>query len=95
MTHCNGLLEQNLEKKTLCITDYGAKKNEKALSTKAIQQAIDLCPFGGEVIIPEGTFLSGALFLKSNMTLRLQKGAKLLASECLEDFPLTEPVAAQ
>ena len=88
MTHCNGLLEQSLEKKTLCITDYGAKKNEKALSTKAIQQAIDLCPFGGEVIIPEGTFLSGALFLKSNMTLRLQKGAKLLASECLEDFPL-------
>lgn len=73
---------------TILITDHGAVGDGRSVCTKAIQRAIDLCPKGGEVLIPEGKFLSGALFLKSDMTLRLAKGAYLLASRDTRDFPL-------
>jgi polygalacturonase len=76
------------KQEVLCIRDFGAVGDGKTLCTAAIQQAIDLCPAGGEVLIPEGSFVSGALFLKSKMTLRLAKGARLLASTDTKDFPL-------
>ena len=75
-------------KKSCLITDFGACGDGRTLCTYAIQRAIDLCPEGGEVLIPEGCFLSGALFLKSNMTLRLAKGAKLLGSKDPKHYPL-------
>lgn len=49
-------------------------------NTKAIQSAIDACTEGGTVVIPSGIFMSGALYLKSNMTLKLEKGAVLFGS---------------
>ena len=71
----------------LNIKDFGAEEsegyvtyndeiNEKIVkNTKAIQAAIDACPEGGKVVIPENTdgkvFVSGALWLKSNMTLEV------------------------
>lgn len=68
------------------ITAFGAKAGE--LSTAAIQRAIDLCNNGGTVLIPKGNFISGAIFLKSNMTLRLEEGARLIASQNTDDFPI-------
>ena len=55
---------------------YNDEINEKIVkNTKAIQAAIDACPEGGKVVIPENTdgkvFVSGALWLKSNMTLEV------------------------
>ena len=57
-------------------TSYDDEKNaiiEK--NTKAIQAAIDACPEGGKVVIPENTdgkvFVSGAVWLKSDMTLEV------------------------
>lgn len=70
------------------VTDHGAIADGKTLATTAIQRAIDLCPHGGEVVIPKGRFLSGALFLKSDMTLRFMPGAELYASTDPRDFPL-------
>lgn len=70
------------------IVDYGAKADGVTVCTKAIQRAIDLCDQGGTVLIPAGTFISGAIYLKSNMTLYLEKGAKLLGSSDIADFPL-------
>ncbi len=49
-------------------------------NTKAIQAAIDACSEGGKVVIPSGIFMSGALYLKSNMTLELEQGAVLMGS---------------
>ncbi len=69
------------------ITDYGAK-SDGAVYTKEIQSAIDACRKGGTVLIPAGCFVSGALYLKSDMTLRLEKGAKLLGSSDIKDFPV-------
>lgn len=70
------------------ITDYGAVADGKTVCTMAIQRAIDLCDKNGTVYIPKGTFISGAVFLKSDMTLFLEEGAKLTGSGNINDYPL-------
>lgn len=72
----------------LDVTDFGAVGDGRTLNTQAVQAAIDGCPPGGTVMIPAGIFLTGALFLKSDMTLYMEEGSKLLGSSRLEDFPL-------
>ena len=77
--------------KVLNITDFGAKGDNATLNTKAIQKAIDACPKFGTVWVPEGTFISGALYLKSNMTLEIAKGGELKGSSHIEDYlPMIE-----
>ena len=65
---------------SVCITDFGAVGDGKTLNTRTIQEAIDACPEGGRVVIPAGCFVTGALFLKSDMTLELEDGAVLFGS---------------
>lgn len=74
--------------KEYVITNFGAEGNGVALNTKAIQTAIDQAfkEGGGKVIIPEGTFLSGTLALKSNVELTLEEGAVLLGSIDINDY---------
>jgi hypothetical protein len=64
------------------ITRHGAVADDGTPDTGAIQAAIDMASNagGGIVIIPRGTFRSGALHLKSNVTLHLDEGAVLLGS---------------
>ncbi|CQD38293.1 exo-poly-alpha-D-galacturonosidase [Yersinia enterocolitica] len=69
------------------VRDFGVIDDGKTLNTKAIQQAIDSCKPGCRVEIPAGTYKSGALWLKSDMTLNLQAGAILLGSENPDDYP--------
>jgi hypothetical protein len=73
------------------VGDYGARADGKTLCTKAIQKAIDECSSdgGGTVYFPVGTFLSGTIYMKSNVTLRLCEGSKLLGSADLKDYPPT------
>lgn len=68
------------------ILDFGAKGDGIASNTKAIQTAINACSAGGTVYIPKGTFISGALYLKSNMTLLIEEGAVLKGSTVVEDY---------
>ncbi|MGI4863039.1 MAG: glycosyl hydrolase family 28 protein [Janthinobacterium lividum] len=68
------------------ILDYGAKNDTARANTKAIQAAINACTAGGTVYIPKGTFVSGALFLKSNMTLAIEKGGVLKGSTAVADY---------
>lgn len=51
---------------------YFADATGQSLSTGALQKAIDDCPPGGTVLIPdEAVILTGAIDLKSNMTLQV------------------------
>lgn len=70
------------------IVDFGAVGDGVTVCTAAIQRAIDLCGARGTVLIPAGRFISGALFVKSNMTLYLEEGAYLVASGDIRHFPL-------
>ena len=70
------------------VRDHGAKGDGKTLDTKAIQAAIDKCfaDKGGTVLIPAGVFVCGTIELKSNVTLHLSAGGKLLGSPKREDY---------
>lgn len=70
------------------VIEYGACGDGITLNTNAIQRAIEECCTNGVVYIPKGIFLSGALFLKSNMTLYLDEGAVLLGSSDITDYPI-------
>ena len=59
------------------VRDLGASGTGVTKDTAAIQRAVDRCGVlgGGEVLFPPGTYLSGAIALRSNTTLRLADGA--------------------
>ena len=61
---------------TLNVRDFGARGDGTTKDTFALQQAIDRCWVlgGGEVLVPAGDYLTGALALRSNTILRLQQG---------------------
>jgi len=73
---------------TVDIRDHGAVGDGSTLNTKAIQDAIRACPRGGTVLVPAGVFRTGALFLKSEMTLHVSAGGILLGSADPADYPL-------
>ena len=70
------------------IRDFGASGNGLDKDTGAIQKAIDACTEsgGGVVYCPPGTYLSGTIFLKSNVELHLEAGATLLGSPDSSDY---------
>src|SRR5215472_840353 len=75
--------------KTCDARTYGAKADGATKDTKAIQAAIDDCAKagGGTVTLSGGTFVSGPIVLKSNITLDLAKGATLFGSPDHADYP--------
>ena len=70
------------------VKTFGAKGDSSTLDTKAIQEAIDAAEKagGGTVVLTPGVYSSGTLFLKSNVTLRVEAGAVLKGSPRLEDY---------
>lgn len=73
------------------VSQFGALGDGVTLNTISIQAAIDAAEAdgGGEVTFPPGTFLTGTLYLKSDVHLRLSPGTVILGSTDLADYPLT------
>ncbi|MDI9859411.1 rhamnogalacturonidase [Flectobacillus roseus] len=74
--------------KAYVITDYGVKNDSTLVQTEAIQKIIDMATEkGGVIVIPKGTFLSGALFFKPKTHLHVVEGGKLKGSDNIENYP--------
>ncbi|MCI9326858.1 MAG: polygalacturonase [Lachnospiraceae bacterium] len=70
------------------ITAQGAVGDGKKVNTAEIQAAIDMCheAGGGTVLIPKGNYISGTVFLKSNVLLEIAAGGVLTASGDIRDY---------
>ena len=70
------------------LTDYGVTLDSMVVQTNAIQQVINRCADegGGVVVVPEGTFLSGALFFRPGTHLHVI--GRLKGSDRISDFPV-------
>lgn len=70
------------------VKDFGAIGDGIFMNTVPIQEAIDKCSQqgGGTVFLGSGTFLSGSIYLKDNVTLHLDASAVLLGSKKADDY---------
>jgi hypothetical protein len=77
---------------TLNVRDFGAKGDGATKDTAAIQWAIDRCSVlgGGDVLVPAGNYLTGAIALRSGATLRLEKDAAIMGTPDFDDYPVTQ-----
>jgi polygalacturonase len=75
------------------VRSVGATGSGTNKDTAAFQKALDTCannPGGGTVLVPEGTYLIGSVQIGSGTRLALQKGARLLGSPDIADYPLIQ-----
>jgi polygalacturonase len=70
------------------ITDFGADQGDRQRTSAALAQAIAAANAAGSgiVIVPEGTWPTGKIHLKSNVNLHLAKGATLVFSDDPTDY---------
>lgn len=66
----------------------GAKPDGQTLNTALINRTIDRLnqAGGGTLFFPAGTYLTGAIRMKSHITLELEAGATLLFSDSFDDY---------
>ena len=71
------------------VARYGARGDGSTMNTAAIQKTIDAAAKkGGTVVFPAGTYLTGSIFVKSGVTLKVDKGVTLLGSQDIKDYPV-------
>jgi polygalacturonase len=73
------------------VKSHGATGDGITMDTAAIQSAINACPAGGFVWLHNGTYLSGTIYLKNDMTLYIDPTATLLGSGSVADYPAQTP----
>ena len=69
--------------RTFYLNRFGAKGDGKTDCTAAFRRAIDQCAKagGGRVVVPAGSYLTGAIHLKSNVNLEVSEGATIKFSQ--------------
>ena len=68
--------------KDYLVTDFGAKADGETLNTAIIQAAIDYISSngGGRLVFKGGDFVTGSIYIKSDVTLHLEADARILGS---------------
>jgi polygalacturonase len=76
------LLTLHLSAKEYKISDFGAKADGITLNTCTIQKAINYISEngGGRLVFEAGNYVTGSIYVKSNVTIQLDYGATLLGS---------------
>ncbi|MBR6897158.1 MAG: glycoside hydrolase family 28 protein [Lachnospiraceae bacterium] len=85
-------MEQEFRTRTerilLDVKRFGAVGDGVHNDTNAIQAAIMACPADGTVYLGAGTYYTGPIFLKSDMTLWVDEGATILADTDRAHYPV-------
>ena len=76
-------------KKVYWVNDFGSTSDTSKVITQIIQQAIDKCANdgGGIVAFKPGIYLTGSIFVKSNVHLRIDKNVLIKGSTSFDDYP--------
>ena len=71
------------------VRDYGVL-DDGNIHTEAFQKLIDLVAIrgGGVIVVPEGTYYTGALFFKQGVHLYIVKNGVLKGSDDISDYPV-------
>lgn len=77
--------------KQYILTKHGILDDGK-IHTGEIQALIDAAASegGGVIVVPEGTYLTGALFFKPGVNLYVKEGGTLKGSDDISDYPVCE-----
>ena len=73
---------------TINMQSFGAKADGKASNTAIIKRAIDKLSAagGGTLFFPAGTYLTGPIVLKSNITIDIEAGATIKFSDDMSEY---------
>jgi hypothetical protein len=76
------LLILHVSAKDYYVSDFGAKADGITLNTRTIQRAIDYISEhgGGRLVFGPGNYVTGSIYVKSDVTLHLEYGATILGS---------------
>ena len=76
------LFSLQLSAKDYTVSDFGARADGVFINTCSIQKAIDFISEngGGRLVFEAGNYVTGSIYLKSNVTLQLNYGATILGS---------------
>ena len=77
--------------KQYVLTDNNVLDDDK-IHTKEIQNLIDRAyeNGGGVIVVPKGTYLTGALFFKQGVNLYIEDGGVLKGSDDIYDYPIMQ-----
>jgi len=77
---------------SISVRTMGAMGDGQTRDTLAFQQALDRCAMlgGGEVIVPAGNYVIGAIAIGTRTTLRIDKDATVTGSPDVADYPIRQ-----
>ena len=87
-------LAPHIQARDYNVDDFGAKPDGKTINTRTLQRAIDHVSEngGGRLVFQVGNYVTGSIYLKSNVTLHLEPGATLLGSTNPLDYMIDPKV---
>jgi polygalacturonase len=82
--------QTSFPKRDFDIAEFGARSSGTEMNTAAFARAIDAAhgAGGGRVLVPAGTWLTGAIHLKSNVNLHVTEDATIRFSTDPKDYPI-------
>ena len=83
-----------MSKNIFNVKDFGAVADGVTINSEAVQKAIDTCALqgGGTVLFEGGEFVLSTVFLKGNITICIDKTAKILGAPSFYDYAPQEQI---